>query len=141
MTDTLEVTLKDRLFEDAPDVLYARLQEKGIPIVGQSLEVSKGSLRVRENLTDATTSFLWTSAPPKDYRGADMPQPIVVTINRSEVLELRNPSIYIISMLVKAGIPINGIFLFQGVLSGTLLEEVSKGGGTFTYTWIPPCPT
>lgn len=63
---------------------------------------------------------------------------ITVTISWNELTELPDPAfiqMYILSRLRDAGMPIKGLFLFQGVERGTLTEEMDITDRAMAYTW------
>jgi len=65
---------------------------------------------------------------------------IVVEINYEDIIAVKYPVMIeslIIQKLKEAGIPVNGVLLFQGVKSGILSQEENIMNRSYIFRWKP----
>ena len=63
---------------------------------------------------------------------------LTVEIRLSQLADLRGfETLKILQRLREAGIPVKGLFRFQGLESGKLYEYVSPDGLGLIYDWVP----
>jgi len=65
---------------------------------------------------------------------------IIVEITRSELIGLRHPHTYqsmLINKLKDAGIPVEGVLIFNGVKTGKLIQEENLEKASYIFRWKP----